>query len=283
MQENREKSNFCKSVIILFVFILLGMKGSALCQNSISKHQQQLPPIIKQVDSLTYAPPNMKLEQPPKLPPVPAQVIAHGSREIKKVALTFDACATRKPSHYDERVTKVLVDTKTPATIFLGGKWMEEEPEHTKYLASLSQFELGNHSFLHPHMTKISTKRMQEELRWTQEVMYTLTGRQATLFRPPYGEYDSTVVKVAAEMGLTTIEYDLPSGDPDVHATKEKLTEYVVSMAKNGSIIVMHINKRGWHTAEALPDIIAGLRKRGFTLVTVGELIDNLNSHPGSK
>lgn len=283
MHDNREKGTFCKFIIILFVFILLRMKGSASCQDSISKQQQQLTLMIKQVDSLTYAPPSMKLEQPPKLPSVPAQVIAHGSRDIKKIALTFDACATRQPSHFDERVTKVLVDTKTPATIFLGGKWMEEEPEHTKYLASLPQFELGNHSFLHPHMTKISKKRIQEELRWTQEVMYTLTGRQATLFRPPYGEYDSTVVKVAAEMGLTTIEYDLPSGDPDVHATKEKLTEYVVSMAKNGSIIVMHINQRGWHTAEALPDIIAGLRKRGFTLVTVGELIDSMNSHSGSK
>jgi len=226
-----------------------------------------------QVDSLTYAPPRMKLKQPPPLVPVPAVVIEHGSRKIKKVALTFDACATRIPSHYDERVTKVLVDTKTPATIFLGGKWMEEEPEHTKYLASLPQFELGNHSFLHPHMTQVSKQRMQAELRWTQEVLFTLTGRQSLLFRPPYGEYDSTVVKTAAAMGLTTIEYDLASGDPGLHVTKEKLIEYVVSTARNGSIVVMHINQRGWHTAEALPEIISGLRKRGFTLVTVGELI----------
>jgi peptidoglycan/xylan/chitin deacetylase (PgdA/CDA1 family) len=275
MEDNMKKRYFY-NFIIMFYSILLGIKGSAFCQDSISKQQQKLPATIKEVDSLTYAPPRMKLEQSPQLPPVPAVVIAHGSREMKKVALTFDACATRKPSHYDERVTKVLVDTKTPATIFLGGKWMEEEPEHTKYLASMPQFELGNHSFLHPHITKVSEKRMQEELHWTQEVMYTLTARQATLFRPPYGEYDSTVVKVAAEMGLTAIEYDLPSGDPDVHATKEKLIEYAVNKAKNGSISVMHINQHGWHTAEALPDIIAGLRKRGFTLVTVGELMQDL-------
>jgi peptidoglycan/xylan/chitin deacetylase (PgdA/CDA1 family) len=270
------KRLYQKFQYIIFSLIYLMISGELVGQNLTLKPQQQLPEKIVEVDSLTYAPPRMKLEQPPQLPPVPDVVIEHGSRELKKLALTFDACATRKPSHYDERVTKVLVDTKTPATIFLGGKWMEEEPEHTKYLASMPQLELGNHSFLHPHITKVSKKRMQEELRWTQEVMYTLTGKQATLFRPPYGEYDSTVVKVAAGMGLATIEYDLPSGDPDVHATKEKLIEYVVSMAKNGSIIVMHINQHGWHTAEALPEIIAGLRKRGFTLVTVGELISDM-------
>ncbi|MDZ7359319.1 MAG: polysaccharide deacetylase family protein [candidate division KSB1 bacterium] len=227
----------------------------------------------REVESLPYAPPNLKIIAPPSLPPVPPEVVAHGDRGEKKIALTFDACSTRLPSHYDERVTQVLVDTKTPATIFLGGKWMEDEPEHTKYLASLPQFELGNHTFLHPHMPQVSEERMREELRWTQEVMYTLTGRQAKFFRPPYGEYNDRVVKIAAAMGLTTVEFDLASGDPDAHITKEKLIEYVTNSAKNGSIIVMHINQRGWHTAEALPEIIAKLRARGFKLVTVGELI----------
>jgi peptidoglycan-N-acetylglucosamine deacetylase len=263
------------AILCFISFMILGRLFSQDLPSNSQQHIQEK----NEVDSLTYAPPNMKLETPPKLPSVAAMVVEHGSRKTKKIALTFDACATRKPSHYDERVTKVLVDTKTPATIFLGGKWMEEEPEHTKYLASMPQFELGNHSFLHPHMTRVSEKRMREELKWTQEVMFTLTGRQATLFRPPYGEYDSTVVKTAAEMGLTTIEYDLPSGDPDVHATKEKLIEYVVSMAKSGSIIVMHVNRHGWHTAEALPNIIAGLKKRGFTLVKVGDLIGDRQSN----
>ena len=213
----------------------------------------------------------------PPLPPVEPEVIAHGPRNEKKIALTFDACSTRKPSHYDERVTKVLVDTKTPATIFLGGRWMEEEQEHTRYLASLPQFELGNHTYVHPHLTKESIDRIREELKETQDIMFRLTGKQAHLFRPPYGEYDNRVVHTAAELGLTTVEYDLPSGDPDVHATKEKLIDYVVPKARDGSIIVMHINRRGWHTAEALPGIIDGLRKRGFTFVTVGDLLKSLH------
>ena len=202
------------------------------------------------------------------------RIVVRGARKIKVVALTFDACSTsNKPSQYDARITAILVDMKVPATIFLGGKWMEERPEETRYLASIPLFELGNHTFLHPHMTKVSDERARDELQWTQESMYALTGRQATLFRAPYGEVDARIVKLAADAGMTTIQYDLPSGDPDVRATKMKLVEYVTSVAKNGSIVVMHINGNGRHTAEALPRIIKRLRKRGFELVTVSELL----------
>jgi len=197
-------------------------------------------------------PAQQKLQPAPPLKPVQPSVFSHGDRSRKEIALTFDACSTRKPSHYDERVTKVLLDTKTPATIFLGGKWMLDEPDHTRLLASSPQFELGNHTFLHPHLTEVSDERVREELRRTQDAMYSLTGRQPALFRPPYGEFDERVVRLAAEMGLTTVEYDLPSGDPDTSATKEKVIDYVTRRARSGSVIVMHINARGWHTAESL-------------------------------
>jgi peptidoglycan/xylan/chitin deacetylase (PgdA/CDA1 family) len=192
---------------------------------------------------------------------------------VKKIALTFDACSTSKPTGYDEQITRVLVETGTPATVFLGGKWIQDHESAARQLAALPLLELGNHTYLHPHMTKSSDDQVRDELQQTQEELFKVTGRTATLFRPPYGEYDDRVVKIAAELGLTTIEYDLASGDPDIHFTKQKLIEYVTSAARSGSIIVMHINGRGWHTAEALPEIILALRKRGFCLVTVGDLL----------
>ncbi len=223
---------------------------------------------------LPYEPPGIQLAVPPALAPVEPRVVSHGSRRLKLIALTFDACSTAKPSRYDRHITKVLVDMKVPATIFLGGKWMEDQPEHTRYLASMPQFELGNHTYLHPHMTRVSDKRLHNELEWTEEVMYTLTGRQATLFRAPFGEYDSRVVHAAASLGMTTVQYDLASGDPDAHISAQRLIDYVSEMTHAGSIIVMHINGRGWHTAKALPQIITRLRQRGFQFVTVSELID---------
>jgi peptidoglycan/xylan/chitin deacetylase (PgdA/CDA1 family) len=122
-------------------------------------------------------------------------------------------------------------------------------------------------------MTRLPSERVHQELRWTQDTMYSLIGRQPTLFRAPYGEVNDRLAGIVAEHGLRTVQFDLPAGDSDKKASKKKLVEYITSVAKPGSIVVMHINRRGWHTAEALPEIIAKLRKRGFEFVTVSELL----------
>jgi peptidoglycan/xylan/chitin deacetylase (PgdA/CDA1 family) len=217
----------------------------------------------------------------PALPAVAPELISHGRRDRKEIALTFDACSTREPSRYDARVTAALLAANAPATIFLGGSWAKEEVAQVKELASHPQFELGNHTYTHPHLPALKDEsRIRAEIVRTQAEVKALTGHTPRLFRPPYGEYDQRVIQIAGELGLVTVEYDLPSGDPDAHATKERLVQWVLSQAKPGSIVVMHINHLKFHTAEALPDIIAGLRARGFTLVTVGQLITALN--PGA-
>ena len=220
-----------------------------------------------------YATSPLALDHPPPPAPVKPQVVFHGDRSRKRVALTFDACATKIASGYDEEVIRVLIETRTPATLFLGGKWMLEHPDQTRRLAAVDLFELGNHSFLHPHMTRIPDDQVRQELAWTQSVMYSLTGRQASLYRPPYGEHDERISRIAAATGLITVQFDLASGDPDPGISKERLLRSVTTGARNGSIVVMHMNGRGWRTAEALHDIIAELRRRGFNLVTVGEML----------
>ncbi|HLQ26463.1 MAG TPA: polysaccharide deacetylase family protein [Acidiferrobacterales bacterium] len=256
-------------VTILLSIVAVWLTGCSLIERAEpAAHEIVLP----------YEPPRLKLTEPPSLPPLPPEIVFHGPRDAKLIALTFDACATRALSHYDERITQVLVEKKVPATLFLGGKWIEENLDHARYLASLPQFELGNHTFLHPHLTQVSDARLRDELAWTQAVLYTVTGRQATVFRAPYGEYDRRIVRFAAEMGLTTIQYDLASGDPDLRITKDRLITSVIERVRPGSIVVMHINRRGWHTAEALPGIIDALRQKGFTFVTVGELLASMNS-----
>ncbi len=199
-------------------------------------------------------------------------VIIHGSREQKKVALTFDACSGKKINNYDQAIITVLKETQTPATLFLGGLWLKKNPQAVSDLKDEPLFELALHGYHHPHFFKLTDDSVRKELSRNKQVLDSLFGVKATLFRPPFGEYDKRIVRICAEKGLTLVEYDLPSGDPDTSATSKKLTEYVSTMARNGSIVVMHMNGRGWHTADALPDIIKNLRKRGFQLVKVGEL-----------
>jgi peptidoglycan/xylan/chitin deacetylase (PgdA/CDA1 family) len=232
--------------------------------------QEDVPELVVDPAGSAYEPPVVVT---PALAAVAPTVINHGPRNQKRIALTFDACSLDAVSYYDERVIRILIDMNVPATLFVGGKWMRDHPEHLRELAAIPQFELASHGFLHPHMTKLPDERVRQELKATQDTMYAMIGRQPTLFRAPYGEIDPRLVKLAAEKGLRTVQFDLPSGDADKKASKKKLIEYVSTVAKPGSIVVMHMNRRGWHTAEALPDIVAKLRKRGFEFVTVSELL----------
>ena len=75
------------------------------------------------------------------------------------------------------------------------------------------------------------------------------------------------------DAGLLAIQWDDPSGDPAKAQSAEAIRKGIAASAKSGSIVVMHANGRGWHTAEALPLLIEDLRKRGFEFATVGELL----------
>ena len=210
----------------------------------------------------------------PPLHPVAADVIARPESAGQRVALTFDACATLDRSFYDDRITRVLLQTRTPATLFISGRWAETHLRQMRVLAQNPLFEIANHSFSHPHMTEVPPERQREELLWTQQVLLSITGKLPRFFRAPYGELDPELAQEAARDGLRTVEYDFPSGDPDRHFTRERLVSWVLAKVRPGSIVVMHMNRRGWHTAEALPEIISGLRAKGFVLSQVGEMVE---------
>jgi peptidoglycan/xylan/chitin deacetylase (PgdA/CDA1 family) len=197
----------------------------------------------------------------------------HGSRNEFKIALTFDACPSLTRNGYDSLIVQTLVDSGVPATFFLSGRWIVKHQRETKYLASIPNFELGNHSYSHPHCTMISDDSMKLQLQRTNVLLKKITGTASHLFRPPFGETDQRIEHIAENLGCSTIMYDLASGDPDSTISLKRLVRYVVSHTQKGSIIVMHVNGRGWHTAKALPEIIQSLRKKGFVFVKVSDLL----------
>lgn len=206
-------------------------------------------------------------------PAVEPLIIEHGARGSKMVALTFDACPTSREDEYDEQVIEVLMKENVPATLFMSGRWVEKNEAKAKFLADQPQFEIANHAFRHPHMLEKDDERILSELKRTQNIIKKVTGRKPAYFRPPFGEVDDRLAKLAAQAGLATIQYDIASGDPDAGLSAKRIARAVVADAKGGSIVVFHMNTNGPHTAEALPEVIKGLRERGFELVTVGEML----------
>lgn len=204
---------------------------------------------------------------------LPAGVIAHGARDRPLVALTFDLCPTRAPVELDERIVDALVAADAPATFFVSGRWAQARPEGVRRLAAEPRFEIANHTFHHPHLLASGDATVHDELVVTDHLLESMTGRTPRWFRPPYGEVDARVVRLASEAGLGTIQYDVVSGDPSPGATAEGLVRTVLSHARPGSIVIMHANHRRFATADAVPRIVDGLRARGLRLVTVSELL----------
>ncbi|MEK7477687.1 MAG: polysaccharide deacetylase family protein [Candidatus Coatesbacteria bacterium] len=205
--------------------------------------------------------------------PLTGTIFAHGSRDVAQVALTFDACSSGGANRLDEPLLRALEAADVPATIFLGGIWMERQPGAVRRLAANPRFELGLHGWDHRHLAKLSDALLRSHFEKSRGVFRALAGRDSVLFRPPFGIALVRDARLAAEAGLVTVTYDLASGDPDPAFTKEVLTRYVVKRARNGSVIIFHLNGRGHATAVALPGIVAGLRTRGFAFTTVGAML----------
>jgi peptidoglycan/xylan/chitin deacetylase (PgdA/CDA1 family) len=119
----------------------------------------------------------------------------------------------------------------------------------------------------------MSDEQIEKDLAWTQAMMYSLIGRQPELFRPPYDEVDDRISRIAAESGLTIVEYDLAYGEPGRPSGKERIVEYISSMTRNGTIIDMQMNGMGPDFSQSLLRIIEKLHSRGFTFVTVSGLL----------
>jgi peptidoglycan/xylan/chitin deacetylase (PgdA/CDA1 family) len=236
-------------------------------------------PLPTLIPSFTPVPSLTPTETPrsniaPTMPHTDVHFIYSGDRNKPYVALTFDLCQKPEfPAWFDQGIVDVLTQYDAPATFFMGGDWMRTHVDETLLLASNPKFELGNHSWSHPDLPGLSEETISSEIVKTQNLLYELTGRQSKLFRLPAGKYDDLTLSVIAWYGLYTIQWDVETGDPDPTIDAERLNWAVRERVQNGSIIIMHANGRGWHSAEALPQMIEYLRGQGYTLVTVSQLL----------
>jgi len=215
--------------------------------------------------------------------------LLHGE---KLLALTFDLCENADEiSGYDSEIIDTLRRLGVKATFFPSGKWLLDHMERTEQLLVDPLFQVGAHSWTHRNFRLLKEDQVKADLALNLKadagVRQTLHAKacyradlpgktdadHAALFRFPFGTCTAESLKAVNDAGLLAIQWDVPSGDPAKAQSAEAIRKGVGASAKPGSIIVMHANGRGWHTAEALPLLIEDLRKRGFQFSTVGELL----------
>ncbi|NLW55080.1 MAG: polysaccharide deacetylase family protein [Firmicutes bacterium] len=186
--------------------------------------------------------------------------------EEAKVAITFDATWGADQT---EELLRILRDNQVRCTFFLCGLWLEKYPEMVKKIAA-DGHEIGNHSYTHPHMNNLSVQQITEELLRTHQLIKELTGQNATMFRPPFGEYNNKVIETAKACNYTTIIWDVDSLDWQ-NLSAEAMLNRVLSRVQTGSIILFH--NAGKHTPQAVARLIPALRQRGYSLVPVSKLV----------
>ena len=138
--------------------------------------------------------------------------------------------------------------------------------------------DLGNHSQNHKNMSQLSDAEKESELMTVHNKVKELTGHDMFLFRPPYGDYDSKLIKVARKCGYYSIQWDVDSldwKDYGVDSIIKTVTQH--EHLGNGTIILCHNGAK--YTAEALDTMITTLKDAGYSFVPLSELIYKDNYH----
>ncbi len=202
----------------------------------------------------------------------------------KKIALTFD---DGPDPEWTPKILDVLKQKKVPATFFVIG---ESANQYTSIVKREFQAgnEIGNHTFTHPEFEQITKTQLQIELNVTELLLESALGVKTTLFRPPYGidhqpetASEIQMLPVAQSMGYVIIgaridphDWGEPNGQPP--APVETIVQRVLEQAENndGNIILMHDGGGDRsHTVAALPQVIDGLRAKGYQFVQVSDLL----------
>ncbi|MBM4763918.1 polysaccharide deacetylase family protein [Bacillus sp. B15-48] len=154
------------------------------------------------------------------------------------------------------------------ATFFLEGRWVKNHPELAKMIVEAGH-EVGNHSFSHPDMKSLSSGRIHEEIKRTNEVIEATTGKRPHWFAPPSGSYKEEVAKVAAVHRLGTVMWSVDTIDWQ-KPSPEVLTQRVTSKLHNGAMILMHPTDS---TTKALNGLITEIKARDLQIGPVSELL----------
>ncbi|MFG2575802.1 polysaccharide deacetylase family protein [Streptomyces sp. NPDC048481] len=231
--------------------------------------------------------------RPPTLAPGPAgltPVFRNAPHAAgRTVALTFDADMTADQGgraaageHFDNPALIAALRTlKTPATVFMTGRWAEEYPDQARSIGRDPLFEVANHSYSHYAFTgdcyglpTVPEDRMRADV----ERAYTALRKSGVpdampYFRFPGGCYDRRALRALSGTGVTAVQWDVVSGDAfatDADAVARQVLEGV----KPGSVVVMHCTRSAAPTTEqVVRKVVPELRRRGYRFVKVSELI----------
>lgn len=205
---------------------------------------------------------------PPPAPPPPRKIDCD---RAACVALTFDD----GPGPYTAGLLDTLKKDGVRATFFMLGENVGAHRDVVRRMA-LEGHELADHSWSHPQLTSLSSAGVRSQIQRTQQAIAEASGGvRPTLMRPPYGAVDKHVERA---VGMPMILWSVDTLDWRYHDVARNI-RVGTREPKRGAIVLFHdIHKT---SVQAIPKVAEGLKKRGFTFVTVSELLRGRTLKPG--
>lgn len=192
----------------------------------------------------------------------------------KVVSLTFD---DGPHPMFTKMILDILNKHHIKATFFIVGKKAQQQPDLIREMDKKGH-EIANHTFKHPGMHNISSAQLESEIRQTDQLIFDLTGKHPSLFRPPDGVYNKRILNVVSKNKYRIIMYSVDPKDWS-NTTSQKIIKTIVTKVKPGDIILLHdLGGNRSITVNSLEDIINKLNKEGYQFKTVSELIKMQNS-----
>ncbi len=154
------------------------------------------------------------------------------------------------------------------ASFFLEGNWVKKNPDLAKMIVEAGH-EVGNHSYSHPDMKRLTEGRTRAEMVKTNEVIEATTGKTCKWFAPPSGSYQDMTVKVAKDLKMETVMWTVDTVDWQKPEPSDLISR-VMGKIGNGSLILMHPTAS---TAKALDRLITLIEEKHLSIGTVTELM----------
>lgn len=199
--------------------------------------------------------------------------VSHINPKARLIAFTFDDGPTAKTdallSVFEDFNAK-NTDFTAHATLFTVGSFITDENSAVLTRAVSMNFELGNHTYTHTNLTTLSTEKIIDELKRTDEALKTFDGKAVHLVRPAGGHADNRVLSCYRSTFINWTA-DLDTRDWDTSSTENDVYNALSKNLTDGGIVLMH---QGYDkTVNAVKRLLPELKARGFQVVSVSELI----------
>lgn len=194
-----------------------------------------------------------------------------GNTSKKIIYLTFDA-------GYENGNTPAILDAlkkhQVPATFFLVGNYLKTQPELVKRMISEGHI-VGNHTFTHPDMSRISTEEsFAKELQSLETLYQEITGQpMKKVYRPPQGKYSESNLTMAKNLGYHTFFWSLAYVDwyDDKQPTHDEAFKKLLSRIHPGAIVLLHSTSKT--NGEILDELLTKWKEMGYEFHSLEELM----------